>query len=283
MNGIILNFMHSLGYVGIVAMCLFATKYISDVMASRAGFDADWLIEEENNNGVAFRRGGIYLGTSIGMIGALLGSSKGFVNDMLWLSIDGLLIIGFMLITRMVNDKFIISGIDNDKAVKDGNTAVGIAEGANYVATGVIACASLMGTGPWYSTIVYFLLGQITLVAMVTFYELITPYDVVDDINAGNVAAGTMLGGMLIAFSLVLRGAIAGPFTSWGADLLSFGMSTLAGLVMIILVFNKLIDKCFLSGTDIRTEIERDQNVAAIIVVASVKVALALTISVVVI
>jgi len=278
----ILLLMQSFVYVAIVAIFLIIAKFVSDKLAS---FDADDMIEEKNNQAVAYRRAGLYLGTAIGMFGALLGgASKGFVVDVGVLILDGIMITVFMLIVRRVNDWFVVHGIDNNDAIKNHNTAVGLVEAGGYIATGIIAYASVVGTGgPWWSSVVYFGLGQAVLLFSVVLYEQITPWNVVQDVRENNVSAGLMLAGIMIAISFVLRGAIAGPFGGWMNDLTGFAISTAVGLTMVLVLFNKFIDRVFLPGTDIRTEIERDENVAAITVVVAVKIALAIIIGAVVI
>ena len=217
------------------------------------------------------------------MLGAVTGASKGFVSDVMLLCVEGCMIMVFMLIARTVNNKFIIRKLDNDRAIYESNTAVGVVEAGSYIATGIIAYASVIGVGgPWWSPAIYFVLGQLSLLVIVALYQVITPYDVVHEVREGNVAAGVMLCAMLIAFGLILKGAIAGPFGGWTTDLTSFSLSVISGLVMIILLFNKMIDTFFLPNTKIRIEIERDKNVAAIIVVGCVKVALAFIIGAVV-
>ncbi len=274
---IVVGFAQSIWFVGIVGAFLLLTKYIADKLA---GFDADDLIEEKSSASVGFRRAGLYLGTAIAMYGAVVGQSKGFASDTLSLLTDGVMITVFMIIARAVNDNLIVRGIDNNRAIEKGNATVGIVEAGSYIATGIIAYASVTGEGgPWWSSLAYFVLGQVVLISVMALYEKNTAWSVIDNIRKDNVSAGLMLAGIMISISIVLKGAIAGPFHGWFQDLVGFGISTAAGLVMILIILNKFIDRFFLPGTDIRTEIDRDQNLAAIAIVVSVKIALSFVIS----
>ena len=167
--------------------------------------------------------------------------------------------------------------------MRDGNVAVGLVELGVSVATGLVAAGSFSGQGGGLpSAVVFFLLGQVSLLLLALAYERITPYRVIENVRDGNVAAGLMLGGMLVAFGFILRSSIAGPSAGWVDDLSAFGFSAFAGLVLLLLL-QWPIDRVFLPGTTLRQEIETDRNAAAIAVVVSVKVALALVIASVVI
>ena len=101
-------------------------------------------------------------------------------------------------------------------------------------------------------------------------------------IQGGNVAAGLMLGGMLVAFGFVLNASLMGPFVGWTEDVLAFGASAGMGVVLLMLL-QWPIDRLFLPGTTLRSEIEENRNPAAIAVAVAVKIALALVISAVLI
>ncbi len=278
-------FLHVAQGLGFAIECGFfmlVAKWISD-QAADDHFDANQEIEKNANLAVGLRRAGLYLGVAIGMYGSVSsGISHGFWNDAQALARDGVLIVIFTMISRIVNDKVIIPGIDNNTAIKDKNVAVGLTEAGGYIATGLVMYGAASGEGgPWWSTIVWFALGQVALLMMIRIYEWKTPYEVVNEIQEGNVSAGLMLGGMMVAMGFILKGAIAGPSSGWIPDLEAFGISTINSVVLLVFLINNLVDRFFLPGTEIQTEIG-DQNIAAISVVISVKIAMAIFISAVV-
>lgn len=252
----------------LVFIFIYATKIIMDLIV-KSKYNANIEIEENNNMGIAFRRFGMYIGMGIAMYSS--------VNSYLIQIMDGFLILIFMMIAVQIGDKITIPGVNNTNELKKGNVAVGIAEAGLFIATGIIAFGSFSGEGPWYSSIVFFLLSQIVLIIMARVFELIHG-DVVPAIKEGNTAAGLLLGGSMIAYALILKTAVAGNFISWEVDLISFGISVISGFILILLFANKVIDRLFLPGTTIKKEIE-DRNVSAILVVVAMKFVVAFIIS----
>jgi len=270
------NDLAGVAFIAVAFLYMYLAKLISDRIA---GFEPDREIEERSNLAVALRRGGFYLAIPLGMFGAILGPGQGLASDLQVLALDGLLITLFMFVARQINDRITLRGLDNNQAVLSGNRAVGWAECGGYLATGIIAMASFYGEGDngIVSAVVFFLLGQVMLLLVTRLYEMITPWSVVQAIDEGKTSAGLMVGGTMVAMAVILAGPIMGPGSGWQADLLGFAWYSVMGIVLMLLA-NPLIDRLFLPNTDIRTEIERDDNVAAIAVVVCVKIAMALMI-----
>jgi uncharacterized membrane protein YjfL (UPF0719 family) len=213
------------------------------------------------------------------MLGALSGGGGGFAADAIEMLLEGGVMVVFLFVAQQISDVVVVHGISNNEALRDGNVAVGLVEFGISLATGLIAYGSFTGEGGGVvSAIVFFALGQVALLAMAVIYERVTPYHVVDGVRDGNVAAGLMLGGMLLAFGFILHSSLAGAFVSWGEDLLGFGASAAMGIVLLLL-FQWPIDRLFLPSTTLRDEIETDPNPAAVAVAVAVKIALALVIS----
>lgn len=256
-------------------------------------FDDDVHIDD-GNIAVGLRRAGLYIGIAIALSGAVKGPSNGFFLDLSLLLFDGLIITGFMFSSRFINDFIMLGNISNDdECIKTfirpdgsktvGNTAVGMVEAGMYIATGFILNGSFSGVGGTFfqsmaSAVLFFIIGQITLLFFGFLYELVTPFNVRNEIKKNNLAAGIGLGGILIALGIILMSSISGPFTGWGNDIASFGIYAVYSIVML-LIFRIVIDKLLLPTTDIATEVEKDQNVAALIVVESAINAVAIMIA----
>ncbi|CCK78483.1 DUF350 domain-containing protein [Desulfobacula toluolica] len=278
-------------YVVIGILFIWLVKKIDDWRTR--DFDDDVHIDD-GNIAVGLRRSGLYLGVAIALSGALGGSSKGFFLDLSHLLIDGFIITLFMFSSRFINDFIMLGNINNDQeCVKSfvqpdgrkvvGNTAVGMVEAGMYVATGFILNGSISGSGGTFvqsivSAILFFILGQLALLIVGFLYELITPFNVKNEIKSNNLAAGIGLGGILIALGIILMSSISGPFTGWANDLTSFGIYAVYGILML-LIFRIVIDKLLLPTTDIATEVKEDRNVAALIVVVSAINAVAIIIA----
>jgi uncharacterized membrane protein YjfL (UPF0719 family) len=270
-------------YVVVVFMWMWLAKWVAD-RRIRTKFDPDQEIEESANLAVALRRGGLYLGLAIGLQGALWGyEDVPFSEEIVTLLWEGAVLTVFLFVALRLSDAVVIHGIDNDEAVRSGNVAVGLVEMGISIATGLIGYASFLGVGGGIASgLIFFVLGQGALILIAIAYEKMTPYSVIEEIRAGNAAAGLMLAGMLVAYGLILWSSIAGPSLGWGEDLANFVASIAMGMFLLI-VLQWPIDRLFLPGTTLREEIEQNQNYAAITVAVAVKIALALVISSVVI
>jgi uncharacterized membrane protein YjfL (UPF0719 family) len=246
-------------------------------------FDDDKHIDD-GNLAVGLRRAGLYLGIAIALSGAMGGSSRGFFLDIIQLLVDGLIITGFMFSSRFINDFIMLGNINNDQECvktfmqpdgtrKVGNTAVGMVEAGMYIATGFILNGAVSGGGGTFiqgilSAVLFFILGQMALLVFGFLYELITPFNVRNEIKKNNLAAGIGLGGILIALGIILMASISGPFTGWGSDVAGFAVYAVYGIVML-LIFRAVVDRILLPTTNIAVEIEQDQNVAAMVLVES--------------
>lgn len=256
-------------------------------------FDDDRHIDD-GNVAVGLRRGGLYLGMALGLSGALSGESGGFFLDLVQFIIDGLIITGFLFTSRFINDYIMMGHLDNDaECVREftgpdgqksvGNRALGMVEASMYIATGLILKGSLSGGGGTFfqsliSAVLFFILGQMVLLLFGFVYELITPFNVREEIKKDNLAAGIGLGGILMALGIILMSSISGPFTGWASDLKGFFIYTVYGIVAL-LIFRAVIDRLLLPTTNLATEIKQDRNVAALIVVESAIAAVALLIA----
>ncbi|WP_457551709.1 DUF350 domain-containing protein [Desulfobacula sp.] len=278
-------------YVIVGIFFIWLVKIVDDWRTKE--FDDDVHIDD-GNVAVGLRRAGLYLGIAIALSGAMGGASSGFFLDLIHLLVDGLIITGFMFSARFINDFIMLANINNDEeCIKTfvqpdgskcvGNRAVGMVEAGMYIATGFILHGSISGTGGTFfqgivSSILFFILGQIVLLVVGLLYELITPFNVRKEIKDNNLAAGIGLSGILMALGIILMSSISGPFTGWANDIVSFSIYAVFGIVLL-LICRAVIDKLLLPTTNIATEVIKDRNVAAMIVVASAINAVAIIIA----
>ncbi len=264
----------------ITFLFIVAAKKIADLRTK--DIDDDYEIQEKSNTAVGFRRTGLYLAYAIAFSGTLGGATNGFVNDLATLVIDGVIITVCLFACRTLNDRVMLKGIDNDAEALQGNTAVGLSECGMYIATGFVLSGAFSGMSDSIgagvlSAVVFFIVGQAALLLCGLCYEIITPYNIRDEIKKGNAAAGTALAGMLIALGIILRASIAGSSAGWLADFVSFALYTLFGIVLL-LIFRKAIDWFLLPDTSIAVEVERDRNVAALALTEAGVIAVAIVI-----
>lgn len=278
-------------YALVSILFIFLAKKLDDWRSK--DFDDDRHIDD-GNVAVGLRRAGLYLGIAVGMTGALSGDSAGFKADMLYLLIDGVLITACLFFSRFINDFIMMGRMNNDREcirvfVLDngrtvtGNTAVGMVEAGMYIATGFILNGSMSGGGGSFaqslgSALLFFVLGQVVLLAFGLIYELTTPFHVRDEIRRNNPAAGIGLAGILVALGIILKSSLSGPFTGWINDILGFFVYTVFGMILLI-GFSALVARFLLPTTNIATEVKEDKNVAAMVLVQATLIAVALIIA----
>jgi uncharacterized membrane protein YjfL (UPF0719 family) len=259
------------GYYIIYALTylLIATvmKYILD-LKSVSHYSADDQISQ-GNLAVGLRRSGAQLGLAIAMIGVFSGSSNPDIwKDMLMTVGYGFLAMAFMLVSLLITDRALLPNVDNTVELKKGNLAVGITEFGTLVMTGILAYASIKGdAGGLISSVVYFIVGQLTLIAFILLYELVIAKNLnpVAKVSQGNTAAGVYLAGKVIAYGLILQSAIIGDgvSSSLAESALLYVEAAVAGMILLYL-FELLIDWLIVTSTTVKDMINGDQLVAAV-------------------
>lgn len=243
-----------------------------------AGNETDSI--KQGNVALATRHFGYLVGLGMALSGVFL-SAEGhtLASDVASTLGYGLLATAFMLIALFVNDKAILHGVDNNHAVRnDRNLAIAVVEAGGLIATGQIALAALQGNGSGVlSSVVFFALGQLAMVASILLYEKVKQLDIVDAVESGNLAAGFLMAGKLICYGLVLKTAVAGDSTGWTADLLSFALTAGVGIPLVFLA-EYLVDLVIVRWTDVK-DIVRDNNVATALVITGGKIGVIYTIS----
>ena len=274
MENFINYFGQSLAYVLLGIFIFFAGKFIKDILTP---FNDDKELTEKDNPALGLSVMGYYLGIMIIYIGATLGpaispdaylTNEEYYKDVgiqlgitaIW-SFAGIF---FLNIARGLLDKVNLRGVPLAKEIiNDKNMGAGAIEFGSYIASALIIAASIYGeTGNWVTAVLFFVLGQSSLIVFTALYQKITPFDIISQINKDNNAVGVALAGNLIAIGLVVAGAATVPFETWDTTLVDFGINLGLGIVFL-LIGRFVADKVLLPGTSLNHEIENDRNVAA--------------------
>lgn len=167
-------------------------------------------------------------------------------------------------LARIIVDKALLRRFSTTKEIiQDANAGTGAVEGGAYVASGLVVAAALSGRGGGpHTTIAFVLLGMLAMVIYGHVYMAVCRYDVHDEIEKDNVAAGVALGLNLVAMGVILVGAIGGDFRSWAYDLTRFGAFWLVGSVLLV-ALRFLVDFALLPGARMDKEIQEDRNINA--------------------
>lgn len=257
------------GYAFLYIVLAVIMKQVLNFRSSKS-----YIADEEiagGNLAVGFRRSGAQLGLAIAMVGVLSGSNHtNITQDFINTGTYGLLAIVFMMVALLVTDKAVLPNVNNTEQLKKGNLAIGLVEFGTLIMTGIIAYASIKGDdGGIMTSVIYFIVGQITVVLLVLVYEkiLARKLNPIEAIMNNNLSAGIYISGKIIAYGLILQSAIV----SQGSDLqmslmdqmIEFFTAALVGMVMLY-IFEILIDYFIVTSTKVSDIIKNDQKVAAI-------------------
>ncbi|MEZ8482553.1 DUF350 domain-containing protein [Vibrio splendidus] len=248
-------------FVGLYILLLLLAKWMKDFCTP---YKINDELTKEDNLAVAITMCGYYLGTTAIFVGALLGPSQGFTQDLLLVGGYSILGLIFLNVSRFINDKIILRKFCvTEQLIKEHNVAVGAVQFGTYLATGLIAAGAVSGTGGGvYTAIVFFLLGQISLLVFCLIYDWITPYSIHKELKKRNVAAGVALGGSLVALSIIVLNGVSGDFISWEENLINLAIVNIMAFVFLILV-RFMMDKLVIPRDELSREIVEDKNLGA--------------------
>lgn len=224
-------------------------------------YDLTHELVEKDNPAVALALTGYYFGLVLAIGGALVGPSNGIYEDIIDLFIYGLLSIILLNISWFLCDKLILHSFKiSDELIRDQNQGTGAVSFGMSVATGLLIYGSVSGEGGnIFTATAFWGIGQIVLIVAAIVYSRLTPYDVHDQIEKDNVAAGVSFAGVLIATGLVVGPAAQSDFVSWKEDIVGYLLVVLAGLVLLPLI-RFLTDKILLPRVSLADEIANQET-----------------------
>ncbi len=209
-----------------------------------------------------------YVGYFIGLIiiigAAIKGDSYGLANDILQISLYSILGILLLHISIWVSNKVILPKFDIKKEIiTDKNAGTGIIEASIYIANGLILFAALVGESNSLAEgiktfIAYWFIGNIVLILTSKVFSIWMKYDIHNEIEKDNVAAGLSFSGAIIAMSIIIMNALIDPFMDWvttGTDVIIY---TILGCILLPIV-RWLTDKLLLPGRSLTDEISNQE------------------------
>jgi len=246
-------------YIIAVFVLFFVGKFVYDKINRRFVLQEELL--QKDNFAVAIAVVGYYLGLVFAIGGILIGPSGFWLDDLLDILFYGIVSILLLNLSAFINDKIILYKFDNVKEIiEDRNVGTGVIQAANHIAVGLIIYGAISGEGGDLITAsVFWILGQIVLIIASFTYNLITPFDVHDEIEKDNVAVGVAFAGMLIALGNVIRIGLSGDFISWGVNLTQFGGFVVFGLILLP-VLRLITDKVLLPGEKLTKELVNQET-----------------------
>lgn len=258
----ILPQVYSIGSLLILFVVVFTIAKLANELLTP--YNIDDQLTQQDNFALAVSLSGYLLAVVIIFVGALIGPSQGLVKDLVNVGSYSLLGIVLLNISRVINDKLILSKFDNVKEIiEDRNAGVGAVQMGSYIASALIIAGAISGQGGGFITaITFFFLGQGVLIIMAKIYNLITSYDLHEELEKDNVSAGIGFAGTLISIGVILLSSLSGNFVSWPENLKEFAIDGSIAFITLP-IFRLFFDKVIIPKSDLNHEIKNDQNCGA--------------------
>lgn len=227
----------------------------------RVGYQVKEELVERDNVALALVLCGYYLGLIFSIGGVVAGPSGGLESDLIDILVYGLLAVVLLNLSALINDRLVLSRFDIRKEIlTDQNCGTGVIELAIFVATGLNIFGAVYGQGGnIYTMIAFWALGQLVIVVIGKYYNMITRYDIHEQIENDNVAVGVGFAGALIAIGNLLRAASAEDFVSWPDNLLTFGGFMVVGLILLPAA-RLFTDRVLLPGRSLADELVNQEK-----------------------
>jgi uncharacterized membrane protein YjfL (UPF0719 family) len=246
------------GHLAIYLILIFIAKMINDICTP---YNLQEQLVEKDNPAIAISLASYLAAVTVIFVGTMQGPIKALKDDLLETALYGLMGIILLNISRLINDKVLFRRFSNiAELVEDQNIGIAAVQAGSYLASGFLVAGAIHGEGGGIGTVLaFYLLGQFSLLLLVIIYNLITPYDVHDELAKDNFAAGISLSGAMIALGLIVMKAIDGDFVSWSDHMGTYAW-TISGALFLFPILRLGFDKIIIPGVSLNREISEDRN-----------------------
>lgn len=266
-----------LAYFFVVFIVLWFGKLINDLFTS---YSIDNELTGRDNKALAVSYVGYLMAQGIIVLEILQGpEASSLLIDLglivLW-SLIGILLLN---LSRYINDKVIFGKFSNRKEIiDDQNIGMGAIQFGSYIGTAFILQAIIAGESEGLlsdlcGTAIFFMVGQLGFLVFSIIYQKITAYDLHDEIEKDNIAAGVSFGATLVAIGILMSHSIM--ITN---SIPAFFVWFVNGMVLII-ISRFIVDKIILPRHRLDDEIRIDRNWGAALIEGGSAIILALLIN----
>lgn len=181
----------------------------------------------------------------------------------------------------------LLHSVDYLAEVEKGNVSVGITAAGRFIGTGLVIAGTISGDakgGNAVTSIIFFLTGQLALIAVARLYRALTSYNDTQEISGGNIAAAISYAGVMIGIGIAIENGLRGDFIDYPTSFTGFGKSLLVILsfypIRQFLVQGVLLGGGFaLYGGKLDEEISKDRNIGASVIEATAYISTALLVT----
>ncbi|MBD3421551.1 MAG: DUF350 domain-containing protein [Chitinivibrionales bacterium] len=247
----------ALAFLALAIVLFWLGKLFNDLVTP---YKINEELGSKDNKALALSYIGYLVAQGIIILGVFGGPSKAFVPDLISTGIWGLVGIVLLNFARFLNDTLVLRKFKNVKEIiEDRNVGTGAVEFGSYVGIGFVIKSIVTGESEGLQsdiigTIIFFVAAQVAFIVFSMLYQIITKYDIHDEIEKDNAAAGVSFGLTLVAIGIIISNTIA--LTN---SLVALAFWFVNGVVLII-ASRFLVDILILPGHKLDDEISRDKN-----------------------
>ncbi|MCD8399708.1 DUF350 domain-containing protein [Tenacibaculum finnmarkense] len=279
-----IEIVHSFGYI-LSGFVIFILGKIAYKMLHPSINIQDELVEKDN---FAFIISyvGYFTALIIVIGGAIIGETAGFITDILQIFSYGIIAILLLLLSAWISNKLILNKFDLKKEIiTDENEGAGVIEASIYIANGLILYGALIGESETLISgiltfLIYWIIGNIVLIIGSKVFIAWMGYDIHNEVEKDNVAAGVSFSGAILAIGIITMNAILDPFLDWTTTLIDISLQTLLGCLLLP-IMRLFADKILLPGRKLTDEIinQEKPNIGAGLMEAFAYIAAAILIT----
>jgi uncharacterized membrane protein YjfL (UPF0719 family) len=272
-------------YLGLAIVMLWIGKKINDLCTP---YKLDVQLTTKDNKAIAVSFSGYLFAIGIIVWSVLNQASVTEAEDPGYALLQDLgssaiwILVGILLlqVARIVNDKLLLSKFQNIKElVEDQNIGTGAVQAGAFIGSAFMIQAAIYGEGQGnllvdlLLALLYFAVAQAAFIIFAFIYQKTTSYDLHDEIEKDNAAAGVGFG-----LTLVAVGTLLSSYLIKNDSLIGLALWFLIG-VFLLTVCRYVVDKLILPGHALDDEISKDKNWGAALIEGSAAIALALVLS----
>lgn len=208
---------------------------------------------------------GYFVGLLITIGGSIIGESYGFWTDIEHIFIYGILSILLLQVATVLANKLILPKFDIKKEiVDDKNEGTGVIEAIIYIVNGLILYGALIGESETLvegitTFVAYWAIGNVMLVLTSKIYTLWINYNIHDEIEKDNVAAGIAFGGAILALGIIIMNALIAPFEDWTTTCIDVSLQMVFASILLP-VMRFFADLILLPGEKLTDEIVNQEK-----------------------
>ncbi len=262
-------------YFVMVLVFIFLSKFFRDL--STVGIDDDKELTGKNNLAFGLYTAGFYLSLLLGLIGLFIGEEMFLWNEFIWFWLYGFTILVCTGFSYVITQFLYLPKVKIMDEILRNNNAVAIFVMGRFIFSGTVLMASVHGDGNWFTSLWFYLLGEMCCWLGFRFYLWVTPYNDIEAVQKNHVSVSVVCNGFLSAMGVLVLNSLWSGFVSYKQSLINLVWFFCA--VGLLLLFRWLGPRILFPKSSLKTEIYQDNNLGASFITAFFYIALSIIIS----